>query len=182
MIPSSLILLPFTLILLIASVYKKNIKVMEIIKKTPFNIILFSLGMYILIYAIKPTPVFNWSKDLMHMLLSQNSTIFLFFNGIFVALTSCIFNNLPAFLFSLFYIDTLTLTESLKKLSVLSSIIGANIGPKMCPIGSLATLLWLNILKKHKIQISWAYYIKVGIILTLPTLIISLALFCLLYS
>ena len=57
----------------------------------------------------------------------------------------------------------------------LAAVTGADIGPKLTPIGSLATLLWLTLLRQRKIEVSWSEYFQVGWRLTLPVLFAALA-------
>lgn len=95
--------------------------------------------------------------------------------GVVSAVGSAVLNNHP-----MSHINMMALAEtSAETRSVLAALIGGDLGPRLLPMGSLAGLLWLEMLRRHGIEISLRQFVKVGVIVTLPTLGMSLALLAL---
>jgi len=59
---------------------------------------------------------------------------------------------------------------------VLAALIGGDLGPRLLPIGSLAGLLWLDSLRRLGVEVSLRRFVKVGIVMTVPTLAVSVGL------
>jgi arsenical pump membrane protein len=84
-------------------------------------------------------------------------------------------NNLPSTMIGALSIDAASVSDAVRTAMAYANVIGCDLGPKITPIGSLATLLWLSLLSHKGIRVTWGYYFRLGLILTIPVLAASLA-------
>lgn len=174
-IPTSFIILSVGLILFLASLKHRvfNLRLL-ILKETPWEIVFFSIGMYVVVYGLKKAELISQLSKIIEMAVSYGLFSGIFITGFLSAFLSSTMNNLPSVMIMNLAIEQAHLPVALEKTLALANVIGCDLGPKITPIGSLATLLWLYVLEYKGIKIGWGYYFKTGLILTIPTLAFTL--------
>ena len=91
-------------------------------------------------------------------------------NGVAVALLSNVINNLPVALVS----RTLLTSSHAGARAIDGVLIGVDLGPNLCVTGSLATLLWLGALRRAGERVSFMSFLRVGIVVMPPALLLAL--------
>jgi arsenical pump membrane protein len=174
-IPISAVAALCAAILFVVAARGHRISTRRVLREAPWQVVIFSLGMYLVVYGLKNAGLTNFLADLLDRLADQGLWSAAIGTGLLSALLSSVMNNMPSVLVGALAIEASGAEGLMREAMIYANVIGCDLGPKITPIGSLATLLWLHVLERKGMRITWGYYFKVGILLTLPVLLITLS-------
>lgn len=163
------------LILLAIAARGHVIPTRRVLRGAPWQIVVFSLGMYLVVYGLSNAGLTSGLTRALEHLATGGLWTATLGTGVLVAALSSIMNNMPTVLIGALSIDAAQVPTHVKQGMIYANVVGSDLGPKITPIGSLATLLWLHVLARKGVKITWGYYFKVGLTLTVPILLITLA-------
>lgn len=150
------------------------VSVSKVLREAPWQIVLFSIGMYLVVYGLGNAGLTDIAAGVLIWLADKGTFVATVGTGFVVALLASVMNNMPATLVGALAIDRAAVAPLTQELMVYANVIGNDLGPKFTPIGSLATLLWLHVLAGKGQTITWGQYMKVGLVITPPVLLVTL--------
>lgn len=127
-------------------------------------------GLFVLVEGLQATGVIGQLAQWLNQAERQSVSYAAWSAGLAVAFGSNLINNLPAGL-----IAGSSVTAAVHSKEIISSIlIGIDLGPNLSITGSLATILWLNALRHKRIEVSALTFLKIGAVVTIPSLFLAL--------
>ncbi|RAS28460.1 MULTISPECIES: arsenic transporter [unclassified Pseudomonas] len=174
-VPISAIAAACALILYLIAARGHVISTRKVLKDAPWQVVVFSLGMYLVVYGLRNAGLTEYLTQILNVFAGYGIWGASLGTGLLAAGLSSVMNNMPTVLVGALSIQSAEATGIVREAMVYANVIGCDLGPKITPIGSLATLLWLHVLARKNIVITWGYYFRTGIVLTLPILLATLA-------
>ena len=174
-VPISAVAGAAALALLVVAGRGHRISTRKVVREAPWQVVVFSLGMYLVVYGLRNNGLTDDLSRLLDGFAGHGLWAATFGTGLLTAFLSSVMNNMPTVLVGALAIDASQAQGAVREAMVYANVIGSDLGPKFTPIGSLATLLWLHVLARKGIRITWGYYFKVGVVLTVPVLLATLA-------
>lgn len=156
--------------------YVFKIRPYDVLVKAPWHILVFAFSMYVVVYGLNRIGLTDHLSNILGIYVGSNSLHSSLAMGSVLSVLSNVLNNHPALMIGTLTLTQIHLPSQILEISYLASIIGSDIGSLLLPIGTLATLLWMHILDKHKYKMTWMEYVKVTFIVIPPTVIVTLTM------
>src|SRR6266496_5912476 len=174
MLPLSLVALSGALLLLIGALRWKQLTISAMGKQISWSIFGFIAGMFVVVRALEDTGLTTWFGQLLLHLSGNTRFGSVLVGTLGAAAGTNLINNVPmAVVLNSALGGVQHVSPSVHLGFVAATIFGCDLGPNLTTVGSLATVLWLLILRRRNIDVSGLDYFKVGVIVTPLMLIVG---------
>lgn len=148
-----------------SSAITRRITIAHVIHDLSLSLFVFVVAMTMLVQAINTHVLCDFALPVPDSLAAQIGS------GVVLAgLASNVINNVPATVIAGELLDSLP--SGPREVMAYAALVGANIGPALTTYGSLATMLWLSLIRKRGTNIPTAHYMRVSL-LTVPVVLIT---------
>jgi arsenical pump membrane protein len=169
-IPVSVVAGSAATILMLFAWRSPAVNVRRLLLEAPWKVVVFSIGMYVVVFGLRDAGLMDLLGRSLVWAHGHGLAASIFYTGYLAAGMSSVMNNMPTVMVNALAIHASGVQDVGRLGMALANIIGSDLGPKITPIGSLATLLWLHVLERRGVRIEWGYYFRVGATLTVPVL------------
>ena len=139
--------------------------------RAPWQLVPFVLSMFVMILALTA----NGVTERIGTALGSTGTVWKY--GALSFLSANVINNIPMSVLFSSILTYLPAGELLR--GVYATVVGSNLGAFLTPIGALAGIMWMGLLKKQDVKMSYLDFIKYGSAVAIPSLAAALGVLCL---
>ena len=139
------------------------------IREISWSVLPLVAGLFVLVEMLEQTGVVGHLADVLRAATQHGEIAAAAASGGIIAIGSNLVNNLPA---GLIASSTLMQAHSPERV-VDALLIGVDLGPNLSITGSLATILWLNAIRREGENVSFLMFLKVGAVVMLPALVLA---------
>jgi len=165
--PLSIVSLAGAVLLLAGALCWKRTTLLGTCKTISWSIFGFIAGMFVVVRAIEDTGLTVKLGNLLLHLSGGSSFGAVLAGTVGSALGTNLINNVPmAVVMNSALGSVQHATPAIRNGFVAATIFGCDLGPNLTTVGSLATILWLLILRQRRLDVSGLDYFKVGVIVT----------------
>jgi len=150
-----------------------NFVVSRTVKRMPFEIIPFVLAMFITVEALRLYSVTSLVGGFFSSLIHQSTTACAMLYGFASALTANIVNNIPMTVAFTPVIQSAA--PGMQLPAIYATVIGSNLGANLTPIGALAGIMWMSLLRDKGVHVSFKEFVKYGLLVTPLCLLVCLS-------
>lgn len=152
------------------------------LRRMPIGIVPFILAMFISIEALRLYGITADIGQWFGTVSAQSSTAGVFLFGVTSTLAANMVNNIPMTVAFVPIIEASASTTNLP--AIFATAAGSNLGANLTPLGALAGIMWMTILRNKEVSFSFTEFIKYGLLITPVTLLAclgALAIECLFF-
>lgn len=141
------------------------------LRRAPWQLVPFVLSMFVIVCALRD----SGATELLGRLLGEKNVVFSY--GISSMLAANLINNIPM---SVLFVPVMeTLPKQLLASAAYGATAGSNIGAFLTPVGALAGIMWMSLLKRYKVTLGFGQFVKYGAIISVPTILAALSVIAL---
>jgi arsenical pump membrane protein len=175
-LPLSLIALSGTVLLLVGALAWRRISLREIGNRVSWSIFGFIAGMFIVVRAIEDTGLTTMFGNWLIHLSGDSSFGAVMIGMVGAAVGTNLINNVPMAVVMVSALGGIQhASPAIQNGFIAATIFGCDLGPNLTTVGSLATVLWLLILRQRNVDVTGLDYFKVGVVVT-PLMLLAGAL------
>lgn len=145
----------------------KPLMIKRTVRRAPWDVIPFVISMFVIVLAFEKSGI----TEKLSAFLARSSAVFTFGGASF--LSANLINNIPMSV--LFSSICGGVSGEAQIQALYASIAGSNIGAFLTPIGAIAGIMWMSLLKIQRVEFGYTDFIKYGAMVSVPTMLTAIA-------